>query len=1182
MIFFVDNNGKIINSQPETVYQGAADTNNIYLIAPFAANLSFAVAFKLPNGVYTERYLMTQGGQLEDIEYSPTQNIFALWKMSVPSNITQYFGTVKAQFYAYATNGAITATSATSFVVSQGVPEELPATPSQDIYNQILTALSQIQSQLNNGTFAARAIYWWIDTFTYGMNEITFYPLGEYGALIRSVATNNEGNAPYDDEGNLNSAYWQELVDFNKALNAIEEAAKSAAEAAQSATESAQSAAQSAESASAAAASEQNAAQSAQNAATSESNAAQSAEDAEQSAQDAAQSAQQAESSATDAAQSAVDAAESAQEVIDYLGKTTVFVTELPEVGDPNLLYFVTGDSDNLFSIYTYKDGEWKLMGESNLVINDTNTYLSALSASSWQSNRQTVSLTGLTPDDSVIVTPGNGYADEYIQYGISPVEIINGGIIFSCTSLPPVSIALVIEVTKEQTIPTATGYYTKPQTDSLINAEKSAREAADTNLQNNITAEATARQQADESLQSAITAEASARQSADSTLQQNITAEAQARTAADTALGDRIDDLVDGTTAAGKAVADGNGNNIVDTYATQSIVNNGLAQKQDITDNSLDTTSKTVVGAINENKAAIDGLRNDMVATDHFKGFAATAADVQKISGDLNDYVYCIATGTIWTYGADGWADSGEAYPSDATPLGTTTPLMDGTGAAGSSSSAARADHVHPTDTSRASASALQSEVSARQQADQTLQSSISAEATARQSADQTLQTNITNEATARANADTALGNRIDELVNGTTAVANATNAVSAQSAATATNATNAENAVNATNAQAAATAQTADTATTAEKVAHKLTIITGDTTVEFDGSSDQSVQIEIGDSNDPNAVHFTQQTLTAEQQAQARTNISSASESALTAETNARTSADTALGNRVDNVISGATPVAQATNSTNATNAANDSGGNNITSFYAHNLTFTMDSSTYVLTATLLNGAGEALATQSVDLPLESVVVSGEYDSDTKEVVLTLRGGSEVRFSVADLVDGLASQSALNAVINGTTPVAKATSATTADKVANALTINGEKYDGSQAVNIEVGSDLFLHCIRVIQNNSTNDYIRIYFTFYSNRSEPFTTVEEFVSYMNNKAPLSYFPCSGQAATRSDNAGAIYYIVFTTYSSYPAIRVYWFDLNDTTGMGDSISRYLEYPYDGATISDTVISTKDL
>ena len=44
--------------------------------------------------------------------------------------------------------------------------------------------------------------------------------------------------------------------------------------------------------------------------------------------------------------------------------------------------------------------------------------------------------------------------------------------------------------------------------------------------------------------------------------------------------------------------------------------------------------------------------------------------------------------------------------------------------------------------------------------------------------------------------------------------------------------------------------------------------------------------------------------------------------------------------------------------------------------------------------------------------DLPLESVVVDGEYDKDTKAVVLTLQGGSTVEFSVADLVSGLVSQ--------------------------------------------------------------------------------------------------------------------------------------------------------------------------
>jgi hypothetical protein len=39
-------------------------------------------------------------------------------------------------------------------------------------------------------------------------------------------------------------------------------------------------------------------------------------------------------------------------------------------------------------------------------------------------------------------------------------------------------------------------------------------------------------------------------------------------------------------------------------------------------------------------------------------------------------------------------------------------------------------------------------------------------------------------------------------------------------------------------------------------------------------------------------------------------------------------------------------------------------------------------------------------------IDLPLESVVVSGSYDAVNKKVVLTLENGNTVEFSVADLV--------------------------------------------------------------------------------------------------------------------------------------------------------------------------------
>lgn len=136
---------------------------------------------------------------------------------------------------------------------------------------------------------------------------------------------------------------------------------------------------------------------------------------------------------------------------------------------------------------------------------------------------------------------------------------------------------------------------------------------------------------------------------------------------------------------------------NNIDTEESARIAADNL--KQDKTDNSLSTTAKTIVGAINENKTAIDGLQQDVINNDHFKGFAETSADVQEITGDANDFVYCIETGTIWTYGSSGWTDSNKPYPSDATPLATTTPLMDGTAAVGESSSAARADHVHPQD---------------------------------------------------------------------------------------------------------------------------------------------------------------------------------------------------------------------------------------------------------------------------------------------------------------------------------------------------------------------------------------------------------------------------------------------------------------------------------------------------
>lgn len=66
-------------------------------------------------------------------------------------------------------------------------------------------------------------------------------------------------------------------------------------------------------------------------------------------------------------------------------------------------------------------------------------------------------------------------------------------------------------------------------------------------------------------------------------------------------------------------------------------------------------------------------------------------------------------------------------------------------------------------------------------------------------------------------------------------------------------------------------------------------------------------------------------------------------------------------------------------------------------------------INDTTYVVTLKLKNQDGTIISTDTIDLPLESVVVSGKYDNTTKKVILTLENGSEVDFSVADLVAGL-----------------------------------------------------------------------------------------------------------------------------------------------------------------------------
>lgn len=125
----------------------------------------------------------------------------------------------------------------------------------------------------------------------------------------------------------------------------------------------------------------------------------------------------------------------------------------------------------------------------------------------------------------------------------------------------------------------------------------------------------------------------------------------------------------------------------------------------------------------------------------------------------------------------------------------------------------------------------------------------------------------------------------------------------------------------------------------------------------------------------------------------------------------------------------------------------AESGGGGGGDSSAYAHSLEVTINSETYVVTATLKNTEGDTLGTpQTIDLPLETMVVNGTYDNTTKKVILTLKNGNTVEFSVADLVSGLqteiTSSSKLNSdLVDDTNQNNKFVTSAEKEKINNAL---------------------------------------------------------------------------------------------------------------------------------------------
>ncbi|MDE6667158.1 MAG: hypothetical protein K2K38_02275 [Clostridia bacterium] len=97
--------------------------------------------------------------ELAGIVNKETGQTYNGWQFSMPNEITQYFGTVTAQFFFYSPQGVLLGTSSTTFTIGKGVPQILPPTPTENVYDLILENISALAQEIKNVSNKAIVIW---------------------------------------------------------------------------------------------------------------------------------------------------------------------------------------------------------------------------------------------------------------------------------------------------------------------------------------------------------------------------------------------------------------------------------------------------------------------------------------------------------------------------------------------------------------------------------------------------------------------------------------------------------------------------------------------------------------------------------------------------------------------------------------------------------------------------------------------------------------------------------------------------------------------------------------------------------------------------------------------------------------------------------------------------------------
>lgn len=219
MIFFFKSDGTLIKSAPETVYQGSAEAGKVYVVAPLNAGMLVDVYYELPNGERWGAYLLENNGTVINNEELPDG--WALWSTTLESAITQYAGTLKAQFGFYQSGTAdkvpLITSQGVTITIAKGIVRDLQSAPTADVYAQIVNAISSIKQDIAN-----------LPNEYLGNTQEDKIALKNNGAVEYSENATAGTIAKRDSDGKINVAEGTEDLNavnvgqFNAALNDLD------------------------------------------------------------------------------------------------------------------------------------------------------------------------------------------------------------------------------------------------------------------------------------------------------------------------------------------------------------------------------------------------------------------------------------------------------------------------------------------------------------------------------------------------------------------------------------------------------------------------------------------------------------------------------------------------------------------------------------------------------------------------------------------------------------------------------------------------------------------------------------------------------------------------------------------------------------------------------------------------